>query len=478
MVDKKFGKNVLLVLISNGVKLLLSIASIFLIPILFTKQDYGFYKLFLLYVSYVGFFHFGFIDGIYLYFAGKDYDELDKDKFRAFTKFMLFMELIVAAIIFGVSFFYTKDRQVILILISLNLIALNFTSYFQFISQITNRFKEFALVNIFYTVLNLTLIGSFFIFKFDNYLLFLIVTVLINYILLIWYSLRYRDISFGRKIVISNYKEDISLMFKMGIPLLLSNLVVVMMSNIPKQLVEIKFPVELFPETFSIFSFAFTLIGFTSVFLSAISIVIYPTMKKSDEDTLKKSYSSFNNSILIVIFIALIAYYPLDLIVRWILPGYTDSLDLFFILAPGIALTSSITVIKHNYYKTFNKNKSFLIIGLIGLVLMFSSTYITLNYITNSLHIVTIITVIVQLIWYTVLEIDMQKTIKIRNIKNFIYIIIASSLFYTSYLIDNTFIAMIYYTSLILLATYIFFYKDINLLLKKGKVYLVNKRTK
>lgn len=67
MLNKKFGKNVLLVIISDGVKLISSIMAMFLIPVIFSKQDYGFYKLFLLYISYVGMFHFGFLDGIYLH---------------------------------------------------------------------------------------------------------------------------------------------------------------------------------------------------------------------------------------------------------------------------------------------------------------------------------------------------------------------------------------------------------------------------
>ena len=46
MIDKKFGKNVLMVILSNGVKLLSSVLSMFAIPLLFSQQDYGFYKLF------------------------------------------------------------------------------------------------------------------------------------------------------------------------------------------------------------------------------------------------------------------------------------------------------------------------------------------------------------------------------------------------------------------------------------------------
>ena len=51
-------------------------------------------------------------------------------------------------------------------------------------------------------------------------------------------------------------------MLKLGIPLLLSNFINIIITNIPKQLVEWKYPIEDFPTIFSNFSF----LGFTGVF--------------------------------------------------------------------------------------------------------------------------------------------------------------------------------------------------------------------
>lgn len=273
MVDKKFGKNVLMVILSNGVKLLSSVLSMFAIPLLFSQQDYGFYELFLLYISYVGIFHFGFIDGLYLIYAGKNYDQLSKQKFRRFTNFFLKLETIVMILALILSLFFKGQRQIMLILTAINLIILNMTTYFQFISQITERFKEFAIRNILFTVLNVTLIGTFYIFKIKSYILFIIMTTIINAILLLWYLFTYRDIMFGKKNSFSNEKSDITTMFKVGIPLLMANFISILMTNIPQQFVDMQYPVKQFPTVFSNFSFAFTFLGFTSVFLFAIIMV-------------------------------------------------------------------------------------------------------------------------------------------------------------------------------------------------------------
>ena len=228
MIDKKFGKDLFLVILSNGVKLISSVLTVFMIPLIFTQQDYGFYKLFLLYISYVGIFHFGFIDGIYLHYAGKNYDELEKTSFRTYTKFLTIMQTVIAVLVIGASFFFSKDRQLILMLVGINLIVLNLTSYYQFISQITQRFNEFAIRNIIYTVLNVTLIGVFFLFKINNYQLFLLFTTLINIVLLIWYIITYRNITLGNSASFKEEKTHILYLFKIGFLLLFSNLVILL----------------------------------------------------------------------------------------------------------------------------------------------------------------------------------------------------------------------------------------------------------
>lgn len=475
MVDKKFGKNVLLVILSNGVKLLSSIATIFLLPLIFTQQDYGFYKLFLLYTSYVGFFHFGFIDGIYLYYGGKSYEELERSKFALYTKFLTITQLIIALGVFIFSFTMKGDRQLIMMLVSANVIVLNLTSYYQFISQITGRFKEFAIRNILLTVFNLTLIFVFLFASINNYLLFILLTLIINILLLLWYVFTYKDITFTKSDKLKIEFANIKLMFKLGIPLLLSNLVVMFMANLPKQFIEIVYPIEAYPAIFSNFSFAFTLVGFTSIFSTAISLVLYPTLKNSNKDTFKNSYDNFENIILVLIFLAITAYYPLSFIITRYIPEYTDSLKIFFILCPGIALTSSISVVKHNYYKTLNKNISFLFVGLISIVLLVLSMVFTYFLICTEVIYIAVVSVTVQFVFYMFSDVILQKELGIVKYKKILYLMLASIVFYSMAFISNQFYSMLLYFVLIVIVTTLFYFKDIKRLIKYFKTKEKNK---
>src|SRR5690606_13704234 len=87
--NKKNFRDVVRLISSNILKLASSVATMFIIPIVFNQTNYGYYKLFLLYVSYAGIFNFGLIDGIYLYYAGKSIEELPVNEFKYYSRFLI-----------------------------------------------------------------------------------------------------------------------------------------------------------------------------------------------------------------------------------------------------------------------------------------------------------------------------------------------------------------------------------------------------
>ena len=70
--DKKLQKGIFAVLLANIINVIFSLATNFLLPKYLSVESYAAIKEFQLYVSYVGLFHFGFVDGIYLKSGGKD----------------------------------------------------------------------------------------------------------------------------------------------------------------------------------------------------------------------------------------------------------------------------------------------------------------------------------------------------------------------------------------------------------------------
>ena len=150
---KKFIKNIISVMIANIISLLGSITSGFLLPKIFNIEEYGYYKIFTLYMSYAGLLHFGFLDGMLLKISGMKYEELDKQKYRKITMFYAVFQLFVCLFVLLISFSMERQYHYIFFFLGLCIFSTNLITYFQFISQATMRFNEFSIVKVVTSVL-------------------------------------------------------------------------------------------------------------------------------------------------------------------------------------------------------------------------------------------------------------------------------------------------------------------------------------
>jgi len=78
--NMKLGKGIIEVLYANILNLLIAVVNGFLLPKYLTVETYADLKTFLLYMSYIGILHFGYIDGIYLKYGGKDLYNIQKEQ--------------------------------------------------------------------------------------------------------------------------------------------------------------------------------------------------------------------------------------------------------------------------------------------------------------------------------------------------------------------------------------------------------------
>ena len=88
---------------SNVIKLFSGVLVGFILPKIVGLTDYGYYKTFTLYATYVGMFHFGMSDGLYLKYGGMSLENLDRDRLRFFSGVFLAMEGLLALLLLAVS---------------------------------------------------------------------------------------------------------------------------------------------------------------------------------------------------------------------------------------------------------------------------------------------------------------------------------------------------------------------------------------
>ena len=459
---KKFAKNFTMVLISNILSLLTGILSGFIIPKILGVTDYGYYKTFTLYVSYIGLFHFGFIDGIYLYYAGRKYDSFNKESFRTFTRFLILMQLLVTFIVTIIAmFFIGNELCIILLLVGLDIIAVNVTTYYEFISQISMRFKKVSLRGIIRSSIKIISVCILFVlYKFCSisiaYYVYAAIVIIVNYLLCFWYIFTYRDITFGKASKFKDEKSKIIYFFKLGIPLLISNLIGQFIFVVDQQTVNILFDTD----TYSNYAFAYSLINLITVATSAVSVVIYPTLKNMDKKKVTENYSFINSILLIFISLAFACYFILVPFVNYYLPEYNLSLTTFRIILPGVLISSSISVIKYNCYKKFNLINNYLFKSLFVLIVAIIADLIV-YFIIGTTNSISIVSIFVLFLWYILVELTMIKKYNVKWIKNLIYIIVSIAVFYSITFIPNIWIGLIIYLFAFICETVIIYNRDL-----------------
>jgi O-antigen/teichoic acid export membrane protein len=90
----RFGSDVLVYALGRGLLLVFGFVQVLIIPRYLSVEGYGYWQLFVLYASYAGILHLGFIDGILARWAGKDLAPVSSEIRIAF-RFLLLEQLIV-----------------------------------------------------------------------------------------------------------------------------------------------------------------------------------------------------------------------------------------------------------------------------------------------------------------------------------------------------------------------------------------------
>lgn len=465
-------KSITVVIIGNLFTLLAGVASGFLLPKLFSVADYGYYKTYTLYSTYIGLFSLGIIDGIVLKYGSFDYADLDRNKFRAYFRCYLFLHLLFAVIVSLYGFFFGKgENRYIFMLIAIELIASNCTGYFQQISQITRRFNELSIRKILQSLATiLALIPLFIYFKACKssipYYTYIIITLMIAYVLLFWYINTYKSIVFGQATGFHNIRSEVIELAKTGIPLMVSNLCSTLILTLDRQFVNLFFC----NEEYAVYAFAYTMLSLVTVMVSAVSTVLYPTLKRASNEKLQETYGILVAIMLMVSFLAIAAFYPLTVFINWFLPQYSSSLSIFRIIFPGVALSAPITTIMHNYYKINGNNLLFFVKGIIAIVLSIIANVIAFIFF-GTMESISWASIVTLFIWFVLVDsYFMGKCSNYSILKTISYILLMVVAFYCITVIENPWAAFALYIVVFCIITSAFYGKTVIQAIRNRKI--------
>ncbi|TLG80951.1 hypothetical protein [Vagococcus zengguangii] len=422
---KSVLKNISYTITSNLISLIVSTIVTLFLPKILGVSDYGYYQLYTFYVSYVGFLHFGWCDGMYLRYGGQDYETLSKDKFKGQFISLLVMQIVIT-LIFLIAINTQKgndiDKFLVLLAVGANIVILNMRNFILLLLQSSNRIKDYSFITIIDRMIFLFLVLILLALRVDNYYYFVIVDIIGKLVSFIIAIFKVRDITpFSNTKSLFNYKESI-INITVGINLMFANIASMLIIGIVRFGIQYKWSVE----TFGKISLTLSISNLLMVFVNAISLAMFPILKKVDESKYKETYPLLRTILMPAIFILLLSYYPISLILgRW-LPQYEQSLRYMAIAFPIVVFDSKVGLITNTFLKALRREKDIFKVNLITAILSLLITGITV-FVFESIELTVLSIVILVAIRGTLAEKVLGEYLKVSILPNMLleYLMVA-----------------------------------------------------
>ena len=178
-------KGLFYVLLANIINLGFNLITNFVLPKKLSVDSYAIIKTFQLYVSYVGLFHFGFVDGMYLKYGGKSVREISHKDLQTNLSTLRMFQIIITVICVILAVFF---KQEILIFFSLSILPLNLANYFKQLYQATGEFSLYGkIMNVNTILIFIANMMWIFLFKVDDGIYFLLSNVIVYVV--VWIAL-------------------------------------------------------------------------------------------------------------------------------------------------------------------------------------------------------------------------------------------------------------------------------------------------
>ena len=420
--------NLSLTFVSNIISILISSIITFFVPKYLGIEDYGYFQLYLFYVNYVGFLHFGWADGVFLRYGGEHYSDLNKNVFSGQFWLYTIIELLFSVIVgvMAVCFVEPKDKQIVVTMIAVAIIFLLPRTFLQYVLQATNRIKEYAVA----VILEKAIYGIGIVISISAGLHSFFPTIVADLfgklcaLILMLFCCKDIVLSIPVKITITLHEAWTNV--SIGIKLMFANIASMLIIGFVRLSIENQWDVT----TFGKVSLTMSVSNLLMVFINAVALVMFPMLRRTSSDKLSGIYNTMRTCLMIPLLGMLVCYYPAKVILSAWLPQYADSLVYMALLFPMCVFESKMSMLISTYMKTLRKEKWLLLVNVVTVSLSVVVTLITTYWLHNlNLAVASIVfllafrCVFAELLLSTVLDINVKMDIALELALTFIFIV-------------------------------------------------------
>ena len=342
---------VTIIFIANIFGTFFNVISNFFLPKYLSVEAYAGIKLYELYYTYIGIFHFGFIDGVYLEYGGKSFKSLSEEDIALKLNTFRWAEIICMLILMIIASFLHND---IFFFVVLSIPTLNIICFFQLLYQATGEYSSYSkILNVttfFKTVLNFSVL--LFISR-TNYKIYLTGYTFLNLAIALWLEISIRIKKVHRQ---SFFHFSLSILIqeiKSGLALRISILSGFLLSGMDRIFV------KTFMDTiaFAQYAFAVTVENILNVMITPVTTTLYNYFCNEPDD---EQIRMINNIVTITSATVVLLFFPVKFILILFLDNYLDAAVVLALLFASKSLYIIIQGIYVNLYKAKKEQNKYL----------------------------------------------------------------------------------------------------------------------
>lgn len=362
----KLRNGIMQVLLANILNLIISTGNGFLLPKFLSTHTYAEIKTFLLYVSYAGVLHLGYIDGIYLKYGGKETREICREELNKEKWALAVFQAVISAMVI-LPAWMMKDEM--LFYAACSIFPLNMVAFYRYIYQATGEFREYRWITNIQSLL-IFLFHMFFLFvlRKDASVYYILTQVGISFCLWLYYEKKGRMIWGGGRseqrktgeiisrwqVLLRSVPGCMKYNICTGIVIMLGNFMGIWITSIDRWFVKFFGSVR----EFALYSFAVTMLKLIHVVITAFSVTLYNYFCKDPSETVVRR-------IRVMVLSAgagvIASIYPLCLLIRYYLPDYAEAIPLIRIIFASQLVMIPVNAVYLNLYKSFRMQRQYLI---------------------------------------------------------------------------------------------------------------------
>jgi O-antigen/teichoic acid export membrane protein len=441
-------RNTFFVMLAQSISFIFGIAKSLILPIALGVTNFGYWQVYLLYLSYVGMFAFGFNDGIYLRYGKYNYEDLPKPLFRSSIRIFILFQLLITLIV-SILILIEKDpnKQSALFWTSINIPIAGLTGVLIHILQVTNQMKKYSFFTVIDKIINLVLIILIYFLGLDNFLIIIVSDTFSKLFVLMLLIYSCNELLFGKGTNLKASYRELIKNTSVGIKLMLANICGMLVIGFGRFIVERLESVDVY----GIYSFSISTTNLVLVFVSAIGLVIYPTLNRVSKEKFPNYFSLLNEILTVIFFGLLLLYFPLRILINNIMIEYNQIFDYLPYIFSIIFIQAKMQIEINPYYKLLREEGAMLKANFTGLIM--AILFIVPSYmIFKSVAAIAIGTFLAMGIRLYLSEVYLKRKLNFKKYMNILFEVVGIITFIIFAFQKNTMVGLFGY-----LFTYLFY---------------------